>query len=95
MEPVVHRGGLMANVGEIEMHFSKPTSSQERLYTVSYQNCCYRPVTRTGLFRPGYASELEPRSHSTEDAASMPEQRPSHFCLMCKSLNGVPWGLHR
>ena len=83
----------MANVGETEMHFSKPTSSQERLYTASYQNCCYRPVPRIGLFRPGYASALKPRSHSTEDEASMPEQRPSHFCLMCKPLNGVRWGL--
>lgn len=69
----------MADVGETEMCFSKPTSSQDRLHMASYQNCGEIPVPRSGLFRPGCASALEPRSHSIEDTASMPEQRPSHF----------------
>lgn len=72
----------------------KPTSSQDRLHMASYQNCGEIPVPRSGLFRPD-ASALEPRSHSIEDTASMPEQRPSHFCLMRKSLNGVTWDLQK
>ena len=95
MEPIVHRGALMADVGETEMCFSKPTSSQDRLHMASYQNCGEIPIPRIGLFRLGCASALEPRSHSIEDIASMPEQRPSHFCLMCKSLNGVTWDLQK
>lgn len=94
IEPIVHRGALMADVGETSVllkAYFKPGQVAHGQLSELWRDTS----TKSGLFRPGCASALEPRSHSIEDTASMPEQRPDHFCLMCKSLNKVTWDLQK